>query len=139
MKAVLAAGVLCFALTVPGGIADALASKADLPALVFPAYRVQLAADSAPILVLNKHLSLTVTLEPLLASAPAVTGFGFDARMPQHKHGMVTKAKVTKVNDLTYRVDGVRLHMPGDWVLDFVITHPVGETRISVPYSLAAM
>lgn len=59
----------------------------------------------------------------------------FNARMPAHNHGMVTKPKISlkeesKVGGAkVYRVDGVMLHMPGDWVLEFDVT----GKQLSVP------
>jgi hypothetical protein len=37
--------------------------------------------------------------------------------MPAHGHGMVTEAKVTELAPGRFRVDGVKLHMPGVWEL----------------------
>lgn len=115
-----------------------VASAAGGSVAVFPYYKVNVTSGSSPVFALNKHQTLTVTLEAT-TGAPAATGFKFDARMPQHKHGMVTSPKVTKVKDLEYKVEGVRLHMPGLWVIDFVIEHQSGETRISAPVELAPM
>lgn len=44
---------------------------------------------------------------------------GFDARMPAHNHGMITKPVVKKVSDSEFTVEGVKLHMTGAWILDF--------------------
>lgn len=106
-------------------------------ALVFPKYSVAVSSGEKKVLTLNKHLTLLIRLNSLAADAPAVTDLSFDARMPQHKHGMVTTAKVTRVNDHEFKVEGVRLHMPGAWVLDFILHHKNGETKISVPFELA--
>ena len=41
-----------------------------------------------------------------------------DARMPEHNHGMNVKPKIIELKaEQAYRVDGMKLHMPGDWVL----------------------
>lgn len=55
-------------------------------------------------------------------AAPSFKLDSFDARMPEHNHGMVTKPVVKKHADGQYTVDGVKLHMPGKWVLDFVVS-----------------
>lgn len=65
----------------------------------------------------------------------------FDADMPEHQHGMVVQAsKPKKISDgekakLTYLVDGVKLHMPGKWVLRFELKKPgVKESiKLSLP------
>ncbi|MEY4632009.1 MAG: hypothetical protein RIQ81_2129 [Pseudomonadota bacterium] len=56
---------------------------------------------------------------------PAPSSFkleSFDARMPEHNHGMVTKPVVKSDSAGQFSVDGVKLHMPGKWVLDFVVS-----------------
>lgn len=113
-------------------------SRAD--SLIFPSYQiaVEVIEPKGNPLILNKHQTLLVTLKPQTSLALEVLDFRFDARMPQHKHGMVTKARVQKVGSLQYRVEGVRLHMPGDWLLEFIITNQKGQTRIEVPWVLTA-
>ena len=105
--------------------------------MMFPGYTVTVAPEGQDTVPLNKHVNLLVTLVPTAGTSPGVSDFKFDARMPQHKHGMVTTAKVSRVKDLQYRVEGVRLHMPGLWLLEFTIVHKTGETRISSPLELA--
>lgn len=59
------------------------------------------------------------------AGKPVAGGFelgGFDARMPEHNHGMVTKPVIKKVSSSEFAVDGVKLHMPGKWVLEFKVS-----------------
>lgn len=41
------------------------------------------------------------------------------ATMPAHFHGMTTEPRVTKEGDGTWRVDGMLLHMPGVWQINF--------------------
>lgn len=43
----------------------------------------------------------------------------FDALMPAHRHGMVTKAHISEVGSHQYLIEGVKLHMPGVWSLFF--------------------
>lgn len=62
----------------------------------------------------------------------------FDARMPAHNHGMTTKPKISAIKAPTgagrqFRVDGVMLHMPGDWVLQFDIGYGGNDKVVSVP------
>ena len=55
----------------------------------------------------------------------ALRGFvleGFDARMPEHNHGMITKPVIQKKSDAEYTIDGVKLHMAGKWVLEFKVS-----------------
>ncbi len=106
--------------------------------MIFPPYNFNVAtADKSPV-KLNTHTSLIVNLVPNSKEVPLVSDFKFDAKMPQHKHGMVTAPKIVKVSDLVYRVDGVRLHMAGLWVFEFTAQHAVGETKVTSTFELPA-
>jgi hypothetical protein len=43
----------------------------------------------------------------------------FDATMPQHGHGMTTRAASKRVGRNRFRIQGVKLHMAGTWQLSF--------------------
>ena len=46
------------------------------------------------------------------------TLLAFDAGMPQHNHGLMTKPQVTEaLGDGRFRVEGVKFHMGGVWTL----------------------
>jgi hypothetical protein len=46
-----------------------------------------------------------------------------DGDMPQHGHGLPTRPQVTGyLGNGDYKVEGLRFHMPGWWVVDFVVT-----------------
>ncbi len=45
-----------------------------------------------------------------------------DARMPQHRHGMIRHPRVFPEGAGRYRVEGMLFHMPGRWELYFDIT-----------------
>jgi hypothetical protein len=104
--------------------------------LSFPPYQIRLQTETAKPVALNEHMTLIIELEKLDPNAKDVESLNFDARMPEHKHGMVTKAKVTKLAPLKFKVEGVRLHMPGKWVFDFEILYAGGETKISSSHVL---
>ena len=54
----------------------------------------------------------------------------FDARMPAHNHGMIVRPTVERVGASVFRVDGVKLHMPGDW--EIVVELVKGEKKETV-------
>ena len=65
----------------------------------------------------------------------------FNASMPKHKHGMYVKPSVPKLlssdkKGRTYKIDGVKLHMPGLWLLDLKIKKNSKEIDIKVPYEM---
>jgi hypothetical protein len=51
-----------------------------------------------------------------------------DGDMPQHGHGLPTVPRVTQyLGNGDYRVEGVKFHMPGWWIMEFDIT-AAGQT-----------
>ena len=46
----------------------------------------------------------------------------FDARMPEHRHGMRVAPAVRALGEGRFHVEGARLHMPGAWELHFDVT-----------------
>jgi hypothetical protein len=51
-----------------------------------------------------------------------------DGDMPQHGHGLPTRPQVTEyLGNGDYRVEGLKFHMPGWWIVEFDITTG-GET-----------
>lgn len=67
-------------------------------------------------------------------AAAQVSGLTFLAEMPQYSQGMVVKPKIHAVMPGLYRIDGVKLHMPGLWKLTFYVV--VGGTQHTVVISL---
>lgn len=60
----------------------------------------------------------------------------FNATMPAHKHGMNVTPKTTAEQSGTFRIDGIKLHMPGEWVLSFKVKHGVEDQLIEVPLTI---
>lgn len=110
------------------------ASSAAEEKLVYPHYLITMETAEKKPLSLNLHTTLILSVDPQTKNAPPVSDLSFDARMPEHKHGMVTKPKISKMADGRFRVEGVRLHMAGKWVFHFVLQHPEGKTEISSPF-----
>lgn len=59
----------------------------------------------------------------------------FDALMPTHKHGMIVQpSQPIQVGAHSYRFDGVKLHMPGTWILRLQIEDANGKQQwVEVP------
>ena len=58
---------------------------------------------------------------------------GFDALMPQHNHGMLTRAVVQKKSGAEFTVGGVKLHMPGKWILEFKVLNKASKFAGAAP------
>jgi len=71
----------------------------------------------------------TATGEPVADALLLVTG-----GMPVHNHGLPTAPTVTALGNGEYRLQGLRFHMQGLWVLTVQISH--GDSRDTVLLSL---
>lgn len=60
----------------------------------------------------------------------------FDAVMPGHHHGMITRSKVTAKKTGEYLIEGVKLHMPGDWLLELKLEQGQASTQVAIPLKL---
>lgn len=85
------------------------------------AYGITLATlpkgDKDPGLPVNQMTSLIVKITTKDGKpVPMTTLPSFDARMPEHGHGMVVKPKAAPgATSDEVRIDGVKLHMAGNW------------------------
>jgi len=51
--------------------------------------------------------------------------------MPAHGHGLPTQPQVTEERgDGHYRIEGVKLNMVGDWVIEVFVRTPRGDDRL---------
>jgi hypothetical protein len=56
--------------------------------------------------------------------------------MPAHAHGLPTTPTVTSLGGGRYRVDGLKFHMPGAWVVAFRIKAKAGIDSVSFALDL---
>ena len=88
------------------------------------------------ILKKNSVTQLDVSFYPSKDSDLKITSLDFDARMPEHRHGMMTKAQTRKIEKNHFVIDGVNLHMSGYWELIFRLKSSVGPRILVIPYTL---
>lgn len=60
----------------------------------------------------------------------------FDALMPGHHHGMITRPKIIAKNSGEYLIEGVKLHMPGEWTLELKLEHMKASSQVAIPLKL---
>ena len=60
----------------------------------------------------------------------------FDAVMPEHRHGMVTRAIVKAEAKHEYLIKGVKLHMPGNWEFKLDLMHGKSTAQVAIPMKL---
>ncbi len=88
--------------------------------------KVSLSLTASPPLANRKLASLTLTPEGASPWVPVA----FDALMPEHKHGMNVEPSVPTLKGQAYEIRGVKLHMPGAWLLRLRVKHQqTGEER----------
>lgn len=86
----------------------------------------------------NEPFSLEVELRDPETDAP-VAGAEVVARceMPAHGHGMNVEPLSVEVGEGRYRVDGMLLHMTGDWVLALDVIRDGSAEAVTFPLTLA--
>jgi hypothetical protein len=77
----------------------------------------------------GRHFSVEVQL--CQGAAPAgATLERLDASMPEHRHGMNYRPRITTLGDGRYRAEGMMFHMSGRWQLEFEVRSATGTTRL---------
>ena len=60
----------------------------------------------------------------------------FDMIMPEHRHGMVTRASVRSSKTGEYLIDGVKAHMPGEWKITIDLVQGKSAAHVAIPLKL---
>lgn len=60
----------------------------------------------------------------------------FDATMPGHHHGMITRPKIETKGVGEYWVEGVKLHMQGEWSIVLNFEHDKAKAQVAIPLKL---
>lgn len=121
-------GALLALLIVAGGLAlwmsyvptdlDYATTRSTAEGLYTVSYRPDL--GSVPV---NQIQIWTLHVETPAGEPVTDATISVDGDMPQHGHGLPTRPQVTQhLGNGDYRVEGLKFHMPGWWVMDFVIT-----------------
>jgi hypothetical protein len=114
-----------------------LVYSANLKASEITSFQVTIAhADAAKTkLDTNQVVSLIVSLNRPETNLK-VNLDQFDARMPAHNHGMVVKPKITPLSGNQWKIDGVKLHMAGQWYFYLTFSIDDQQAQISIPYMM---
>ena len=85
-------------------------------------YQVSYVAEINPVPI-NQMLKWTIHIETADGQPVEQATITVDGDMPQHGHGLPTRPQVTRdLGNGDYLVEGLKFHMPGWWVMDFVVT-----------------
>lgn len=99
-------------------------------------YRVRTRPAEPPVELHVMH-DWIVGIELVDPAAPIPTAVRFDGGMPSHGHGFVTQPRVTRnLGGGEFLVEGVKFHMPGDWVLRITVASRDGSELVTLPLSL---
>jgi hypothetical protein len=60
----------------------------------------------------------------------------FDAVMPGHGHGMVTRSKIKASKAGEYLIEGLKLHMPGEWNFKLDLVLGKASAQVAIPLKL---
>lgn len=60
----------------------------------------------------------------------------FDATMPGHGHGMVTRSKIRATKSGEYLIEGLKLHMPGEWNFKMELVRGKASVQVAIPLKL---
>ncbi len=83
----------------------------------------------------GKLQSWTLHLENAAGAPVDSASVAVDGGMPQHGHGLPTRPQVTEyLGNGDYRVEGLKFHMPGWWIVEFDIAS--GDQTDHVTFSL---
>jgi hypothetical protein len=82
--------------------------------------------EPAPIEV-GRHFSV----EAIVCANPPARGLRVDAQMPEHRHGMNYRARVSAVGDARFVAVGLLFHMPGRWQLLFDVERDGRTERLA--------
>jgi hypothetical protein len=88
-----------------------------------------------PKLAVGQHFAVEARVCAKGAGAPPA-GLRVDATMPEHRHGMNYKTKVTAKGDGRYLAEGLLFHMPGRWQLVFDVDGTGRAERLTADINL---
>lgn len=100
------------------------------------ALRASYTAEVTPV-PLNRIHSWTLHLETDAGVPVANAEVSVDGGMPAHNHGLATAPAVTAyLGNGDYRIEGLRFHMQGEWILRLTVRHGGTSDTILIPLVL---
>ena len=104
----------------------------SIPVQQGQAYDLAVRSDPAPLRT-GEPFTLHVTVCPK-SGAAAVETITADATMPDHRHGMNYRPRITREGANRFRADGFLLHMPGRW--QFAVELRSGASRELITWDI---
>lgn len=122
------------------GVAAALAARPASACTPPPGFGAHQRIESPHFIVLYRTLPPAVAVGDHFAveavvcpkdATPSPTAVQVDAYMPEHRHGMNSRARTVETAPGRYRAEGLMLHMPGRWELRFDVDRAGARERLS--------
>ena len=107
--------------------------RCDLPA----GFTAQKRLASGDVVVMFRTVPEPITIgehfnvEAVVCAPPVVRALRVDAQMPEHRHGMNYRARVSAAGERRYVAEGLLFHMPGRWRLVFDVEREAGTERLT--------
>ena len=96
-------------------------------------YRIRTRPAELPLKLHQMH-DWIVGIELMDGTSEIPTAVRFDGGMPSHGHGFVTRPRVTRnLGRGEFLVEGVKFHMPGDWIIQIAVTSHETTDQVSLP------
>ncbi|MDO8907822.1 MAG: FixH family protein [Pseudohongiella sp.] len=98
--------------------------------------RMEISSQVSPI-PLNQMHNWLITLRTPTGTALENALIRVDGGMPAHNHGLATSPQVTDyLGEGRYLVEGLRFHMPGDWLMQIQVEHNGRSYRAEAKFQL---
>jgi hypothetical protein len=98
-------------------------------------FEVRYESTPSPVPLLTLH-TWTITITDAAGAPVRGANVLVLGGMPAHSHGLPTTPVVRELGDGRYRVEGLKFHMPGAWVVAFRIKAPGGTDSVSFALDL---
>lgn len=90
------------------------------------------AFTSSPAMIMtSESFDLTVTITANTGDLPEDLAMDIDAEMPAHGHGMNVAPTVTEGDPGVFAVEGMNLHMAGEWKMHIDVLADGGTERLT--------
>lgn len=97
-------------------------------------YRVSFTSSLDPVEI-NRIHEWVLHIETAAGEAVGNATLSISGGMPEHDHGLPTAPRVTQnLGDGDYRVQGLRFHMPGAWLLEITIDDGVQTDTVAIDF-----
>ena len=111
------------ALLIAASVLPAAAAPCETPPGFAPRARVEAAGVTVLFRTVPETIEVGRHFVVEAVVCPRAPGLRVDGRMPEHRHGMNYRPRVSAREDGVHVAEGLLFHMPGHWQLVFDVEH----------------